>query len=87
MWFELKAIFDRLSTDPAVRTILLTGAGEKAFSTGLDVQAASSAGPLSLIEGQDPSRAATALRRHILEFQECITSIEKCEKRMWSPID
>ncbi|KAH0538953.1 hypothetical protein FGG08_004468 [Glutinoglossum americanum] len=80
MWVELKAIFDRLSIDPAVRAILLTGAGEKAFSAGLDVEAATSSGPLSKIGGKDPARAATALRRHILEFQDCVSSIEKCEK-------
>ena len=84
MWLELKSILNRLSTDPAVRAIVLTGAGDKAFSTGLDVQAATSSGPLSHIEGQDPARAATVLRRHILEFQDCISSIETCEKRMYS---
>jgi Delta3,5-Delta2,4-dienoyl-CoA isomerase len=86
MWLELKSVFDRLSTDPTVRAIILTGAGDKAFSAGLDVVAATSAGPLSRIEGKDPARAATALRRHILEFQDCITSIEKCEKRTYSVI-
>ena len=85
MWVELKAIFERLSVDPAVRAILLTGAGEKAFSTGLDVQEATSSGPLSSIAGKDSMRAATILRRHILEFQDCISSVDRCEKRMYSP--
>jgi delta(3,5)-delta(2,4)-dienoyl-CoA isomerase len=86
MWVELKAIFDRLSVDPAVRAIVLTGAGEKAFSTGLDLQAVTSSGPLFANDGKDPSRAATALRRYVLEFQDCISSVERCEKRRYSSI-
>ncbi len=34
MWFELKAIFDLLSHDPDIRAILLSGAGERAFTAG-----------------------------------------------------
>lgn len=38
MWLDLARIFTRLSSDPDVRVVLLTGAGEKAFCAGLDVQ-------------------------------------------------
>lgn len=34
MWFELKAIFEQLSHDPEIRTILLSGAGDRAFTAG-----------------------------------------------------
>lgn len=34
MWFELKAIFERLSHDPEIRAILLSGAGDRAFTAG-----------------------------------------------------
>ena len=34
---ELEAIFQTLIADPAVRVILLTGAGEKAFAAGADI--------------------------------------------------
>lgn len=34
---ELEAAFTALSNDPAVRVILLTGAGEKAFAAGADI--------------------------------------------------
>lgn len=34
MWLELKTIFDSLSFSPDVRAIILSGAGEKAFTTG-----------------------------------------------------
>ncbi|KAK3945984.1 ClpP/crotonase-like domain-containing protein [Diplogelasinospora grovesii] len=80
MWLELRRIFQQLSTDPDVRAVVLSGSGERAFTAGLDVQAAS-AGLLAPGNSDiDGARKATALRRHILEFQECVSSIEKCEK-------
>ncbi|KAF2276768.1 ClpP/crotonase [Westerdykella ornata] len=81
MWLNLSTIFRKLSFDPHVRAILLTGAGDRAFTAGLDVKAASQ-GTLSqpTTSSPDPARTATTLRRHILDFQSCITSVEKCEK-------
>lgn len=35
MWHELKRIFEQLSTDPEVRCILLSGAGDRAFTAGM----------------------------------------------------
>ncbi|KAI9823161.1 MAG: hypothetical protein M1832_002604 [Thelocarpon impressellum] len=84
MWLELRAIFDRLSSDPSVRAVVLSGAGPKAFTAGLDVQAASSGGALGPNSDDeapsDGARTAAKLRRHIFEFQDCITSVERCEK-------
>ncbi|KAF1957182.1 ClpP/crotonase [Byssothecium circinans] len=85
MWLNLSAIFRRLSHDPNVRAIILTGAGDRAFTSGLDVQAAAEEGSTlspssSSSEDTDPARKATALKRHIAAFQSCITDIEKCEK-------
>ncbi|KAJ6157824.1 Delta(3-5)-Delta(2-4)-dienoyl-CoA isomerase [Penicillium chermesinum] len=79
MWLELRQVFDKLSTDPSVRAIVLTGAGDKAFTAGLDVKAASQG---TLFEGgaSDPARKAWGMRHHIVEFQDCITAIERCEK-------
>lgn len=34
---ELEAVFTTLAKDPAIRVILLTGAGEKAFAAGADI--------------------------------------------------
>jgi delta(3,5)-delta(2,4)-dienoyl-CoA isomerase len=88
MWLEFGDIFDKLSHDPEVRAVVLSGAGDKAFTAGLDVKAAAEEG---VIAGggasEDVARKATALRRYIFEFQECITRMEKCEKRecfLWS---
>merc|ERR1712070_624786 len=81
MWMNLGAIFRKLSHDPDVRAIILTGAGDRAFTSGLDVQAASQGGALSQSdEVADGARKATQLRRHIQEFQDEISAVEKCEK-------
>jgi len=37
MWLDLEKIFDRLSGNPNVRSIVLSGSGDRAFTTGLDV--------------------------------------------------
>ena len=80
MWLELRQIFDALSTDPGVRVVVLSGAGERAFSTVLDVQAAASTSSAFQSPLGDGARQATANRRHIFEFQDCISAIERCEK-------
>lgn len=80
MFQSLGAIFHQLSTDPDVRVIVLTGAGERAFSAGLDVQSASEDGPLAGGGDSDPARKAAKLRRHILELQHGVSAIEECEK-------
>ncbi len=83
MWLELRTIFDALSTDPDVRAVILSGAGDKAFTAGLDVEAASQGGMLAQQKGKtvDVARKAAGIKRHVEEFQNCISSIEKCEKR------
>lgn len=80
MWLELRQIFQQLSTDPEVRVVVLSGAGDRAFTAGLDVQDASQNGALSAEEGADSARTAIRLKRYILDFQDCITAVEKCEK-------
>ncbi|KAL4809895.1 ClpP/crotonase-like domain-containing protein [Aspergillus unguis] len=82
MWIELGHVFNQLSTDPAVRSIVLSGAGEKAFTAGLDVKAASEGllSPDSKPGLSDSARKAVHLRREVDSFQECVSSLEKCEK-------
>jgi delta(3,5)-delta(2,4)-dienoyl-CoA isomerase len=82
MWLNLGKIFTRLSADSNVRSILLTGAGPKAFTAGLDVQAASQGPTLGseAAKNPDPARLAAQIRTHAAEFQDCITTIEKCAK-------
>lgn len=86
MWLELGRLFRQLSIDPDVRAVVLSGAGDRAFTAGLDVQAASQGGSV-LQDGSggsaaaDGARRAVQLRRHVAEFQECVSAVEKCEKR------
>ncbi|KAK5687245.1 hypothetical protein LTS10_001383 [Elasticomyces elasticus] len=81
MWKDIAKIFRELSHDPEVRVVILTAAGDRAFTAGLDVQAASENGALAKTGPVlDGARKAVVLRRHILEFQDDITEIEKCEK-------
>ncbi|KAL8841985.1 MAG: hypothetical protein Q9176_002923 [Flavoplaca citrina] len=47
MWLHLPLLFSHLSTSPSVRAIILSGAGPKAFTAGLDIAAASTSGPLA----------------------------------------
>lgn len=80
MWLELRTLYTQLSHDPNVRVIILSGAGPRAFTAGLDVKAASK----SLLSPEsntgDPARNAAQFRRTVSTFQDCITSIERCEK-------
>lgn len=78
-WLEFGKVFGQLSADPDVRAIVLSGAGDRAFTAGLDVQDAQSngVGP----KGGDIARTAKGLRFLIEEFQDCISAMEKCEKR------
>ena len=83
MWLELRQVFDKLSMSPWVRAIVFSGAGAKAFTAGLDVQAATQSGvlaPKADRSDSDVARTATFLRRQLLEFQDCVNAIERCEK-------
>jgi delta(3,5)-delta(2,4)-dienoyl-CoA isomerase len=80
MFHSIGAIFDRLSHDQDVRAVIISGNGDRAFSAGLDVQAASEGGVVMSDPGGDVARKATRLRRHIQEIQDCVTAVEKCEK-------
>lgn len=89
MWSTLPKVFDDLSDDPEVRVIILSGAGEKAFSAGLDIESAAvpgsvfNPGPDDVADG---ARFATKFRRFANRFQDCVSSIERCEKRMYACI-
>ncbi|GFF24374.1 delta(3,5)-Delta(2,4)-dienoyl-CoA isomerase, mitochondrial [Aspergillus udagawae] len=79
MWFEMRELFNQLSSDSSVRAIVISGAGDKAFTAGLDVKAASKA--VSSQQGNaDTARRGAYIRRYIHRFQDCISAIERCEK-------
>lgn len=80
MFHNLQAIFNRLSHDPDVRVVILTGNGDRAFTAGLDVKSAAEGGIILGGGNVDAARKATRLRRHVQEYQDAVSAIEKCEK-------
>ena len=76
MFFEMKACFEALSTDPGVRAIVLSGGG-RFFTAGLDLKEAAA----SLLSGKgsgDAGRDREQFRRHVLDLQSCQTAIDQC---------
>ena len=47
---QLTSILDKTRTDEAVRAVIITGAGEKAFSAGADIRFLNQATPLEVRE-------------------------------------
>lgn len=83
MWQELRCIFEALSRNPQTRVVLFSGSGS-AFTAGLDIAAAARQSFFqSPAKGEtiDVARRSIELRRYIEDFQECVNSIERCEKR------
>lgn len=88
LWLDFGSLFGRLSAEPRVRAVVLSGAGDRAFCAGLDLQAMPSSFSSSAESGSDgqgpdpdPARRAKTWRGHIGEFQACIGEMERCEKR------
>jgi len=80
MWLELRHVFSDLTHNTSVRSIVLSGSGSRAFTTGLDVQGAQSSPFLSASSPVDGARKAFQLQQHVLEFQACISSLQTCPK-------
>ena len=81
MFHEIARIFDTLSHDPDVRSIIFSGAGDKAFSAGLDVRESTSQGPVGKPNSEDDfARRTWKIRRHALDYQNSVTALERCEK-------
>ncbi|KAI8664705.1 hypothetical protein NCS56_00904200 [Fusarium sp. Ph1] len=79
VWLEFGRVFRQLSADNDVRVVVLSGVGERAFTAGLDVQAVGQDSAL-VAQEIDVARKAKGLRSHLEEFQESVSSAEKCEK-------
>lgn len=84
MFAELRDIFERIRLDNEVRCVILTGAGERAFTAGLDLQGALGVGSSGGEEG-DSYRRARKVRETILQWQAAVNAVEGCGKRKSSP--
>ena len=97
MFSELQDIFERVRLDSGVRVVILSGAGERAFTAGLDLQGAlgvsssssSSGGEEGEGKGQaawgDSYRQARRVRETIMQYQKAVNAVEGCGKRMCAP--
>ena len=67
---ELRTALERVAADPAVRAVVLTGAGEKSFVAGADIAELARMTPLSGIDvsrqGQDTFRFLETMRKPVL---------------------
>lgn len=79
LWLEFGAVFRAVNRDPEVRAVVLSAAGDRAFTSGLDVKDA--AGDKVVGGSQaDGARFGKAMRDRIDLYQECVTAMEECEK-------
>ncbi len=83
MWQELRTAFNWADATPAVRVVILSGAG-KNFCAGIDL--AMLGGVAEAVANKDPARSREALRRLILDLQDCLSSIERCRKPVLAAI-
>ena len=94
MFAELKDIFERVRLDKEVRCVVLTGAGERAFTAGIDLHGAfvvdvervgeegEESGARRKEGEEDSYRKARRIRGTIVQFQTALSTVESCGKRM-----
>ena len=83
MWQEIRLAFEWADSTPAVRVVILSGAGRN-FCAGIDL--ALLAGIQQRIAHPDGARSREALRHLILDMQDCLSSVERCRKPVLAAI-
>lgn len=83
MWQELRSAFFWVDAAPAVRVAVLSGVGRN-FCAGIDLALLASVG--EVVAHEDAARGREALRRLILDLQDCLTTIERCRKPVLAAI-
>ncbi|MDP3539243.1 MAG: crotonase/enoyl-CoA hydratase family protein [Azonexus sp.] len=83
MWQEIRQAFDWVDATPAARVAILSGAGRN-FCAGIDL--AMLASIQQQIANPDGARSREALRRLILDLQDCLSAIERCRKPVLAAI-
>ncbi len=83
MWQEIRQAFAWIDATPEARVVILSGAG-KNFCAGIDL--AMLGGVAQAVAHADPARSREALRRLILDLQDCLSSIEACRKPVLAAI-
>lgn len=83
MWHELRDAMQWADDTSAVRCVVLRGAGRH-FTSGIDLTMLATLG--ARIRDADAARGREALRRIILDLQDCLTAIERCRKPVLAAI-
>ena len=83
MWQEIRQAFEWVDATPAARVAVLSGEGRN-FCAGIDL--ALLAGIGQRIAHADGARSREALRRLILDLQDCLSSLERCRKPVLAAI-
>lgn len=83
MWRDLRAAFCWADATPEVRVVVLGGVG-KNFCSGIDL--AMLAGVEAALPSADAARRHEALRRLILDLQDCLSAVERCRKPVLAAI-
>lgn len=83
MWQELRQACAWADATPAVRVVILSGAGRN-FCAGIDLAMLSSI--RQRIAAPEPALRREALRQLILDLQDCLTALERCRKPVLAAI-
>ena len=83
MWQELRTALAWADAATEVRVVVISGAGRN-FCSGIDL--AMLAGVEERVAHRDPARRHEALRRLILDLQDCLAAIERCRKPVLAAI-
>jgi enoyl-CoA hydratase len=83
MWLEIRQAFAWVDATPEVRVAILSGEGRN-FCAGIDL--ALLADIQRRTAHSDGARSREALRRLILDMQDCLTSVERCRKPVLAAI-
>lgn len=83
MWQEIRQAFDWIDATPDARVAILSGEGRH-FCAGIDLSML--AGVQQRIAHPDGARSREALRRLILDLQDCLSSLERCRKPVLAAI-
>ena len=83
MWQEIRIAFDWVDATPEARVAILSGEGRN-FCAGIDLAMLGSI--QQRIAHADGARSREALRRLILDLQDCLSSLERCRKPVLAAI-
>ena len=78
---EIGTCFNELAGNPDCRVIILSGAGPKLFTAGIDLHDMISLGS-ELAEHEDVARKCNVLLRTIRSYQNSLTALEKVSNKL-----